>query len=377
FVGFLDHDDELKPNALFEVVQRLSARRDLDYLYSDEDKVDPNGWLSDAFFKPDWSPDVLLSVNYIAHLTVIRRSLVQEVGGFRDGFDGSQDFDLFLRTTEYTQRIAHIPKPLYTWRMLPESTAATVEAKPYADTAGKRALADALRRRGQEAQVLSGCANTFYQVRYGVRGTPRVCVIIPTRDRVDLVQKCVDSLSQHTTYKNYEILIVDNESVDEATLRYLNEFDGRVVRYPHRFNYARMMNLAALEADADYLLMLNNDAEVRSDEWIERLLEHAQRPEVGIVGARLLFPDDRPQHEGIVLGVGGVAYNLDASGYFSFGDVVRDCSGVTGACLMTRHNVFWEVGGFEERLRVAYNDVDFCLRVGELGYRIIYTPYLE
>lgn len=376
-VGLLDHDDLLKPDALFWVVKLLNARPDLDVIYSDEDKVDEHGTLKAPFFKPDWSPDLLLSVNYVAHFLVLRRSLLDAIGGFRTGLDGSQDFDLVLRATERTDRIAHIAKPLYTWRIHEESTAWAESAKPYAGVAGRKALRDALARRGIEAEVRSGTAPTFYRVRYRLLGTPRICVVIPTRDRVDLLARCVEAARARTAYKNLEFMIVDNESRDPETLSYLDDFDGRVVRYPHRFNYARMMNLAALEAEADYLILLNNDAEARTDGWVERLLEQAQRPEVGVVGARLFFPDGRSQHEGIVLGVGGVAYNLDAGDYFGFGTQVRNCAAVTGACMMTRTSVFWEVGGFEERLRVAYNDVDYCLRVGERGYRVIYTPEVE
>lgn len=377
FVAFMDHDDIMRPDALYWVVKLLNIRPELDFVYTDEDKVSEEGVRTAPFFKPDWSPDLLRCVNYVAHLAVIRRALIEEVGGFRDGLDGSQDYDLFLRVTERTTAIGHVARPLYSWRRHAESTSASSSAKPFADSAGKAALGDSLSRLGLDAEVESGHEPTVYRPRFALRGNPRVAVVIPTRDRVDLVSECVDAATRHTGYKNFEIAIIDNESVDPATLEYLSRFEGPVLRYRHRFNYARMTNLAAAQLGADYLLLLNNDAVVRTDGWIEAMLEYGQRAEVGVVGARLFFPDGRPQQEGIVLGVGGVAYNLDATGYFGYGGIARDCAATTGACMLTRRTVFWEVGGFDERLRVAYNDVDYCLRVGERGYRVIYTPEVE
>ncbi len=376
FVALLDHDDLLKPDALARVVERLQAEPDLDLLYSDEDKMDEHGRLVEPFFKPDWSPDHLMSRNYVGHLVVARRSLVEQVGGLRPEYDGSQDHDLLLRLVEQTRRIAHIAQPLYTWRRVPGSTAAVVDAKPYAFDAAKRALADALVRRGLAGTVEDGLLPSTYRTRYAIAGRPKVTVVIPTRDRVDLLRRCLDSIRERSTYDNLEFLVVDNDSTDPETLAYLATFGGRVVRYPHRFNYARMMNLGAWCADGDLLLFLNNDTEVIAPDWVEALIEHAQRPEVGAVGGRLLYPDDRPQHEGVVVNyAAGAAGNIDHGGWWGFGDVVRNCTAVTGAVTMMRPAVFDAVGGFQERLRVAFNDVDLCLRVRQAGFDVVYTPY--
>jgi GT2 family glycosyltransferase len=376
FVGLLDHDDELKPDALLEVVKLLSKDMDLDYIYSDEDKKDIDGRLVEPFFKPDWSPDLLQTINYVTHFSVYRRRLIHEVGGFREGFDGSQDYDLVLRVAELTDGIAHLAKPLYTWRKAPGSAASKADAKPFAFNAAKRALRDSLRRRSISGDVSDGLWLGSYRVRYSIVGKPLVGIIIPTRDRVDLLASCVESIKQQSTYSNYEFVVVDNQSREPETLRYLQELEAPVIRFADRFNFAKIVNLAARETTADVLLLVNNDTEVLTPRWIESMLEHAQRTSVAAVGARLLYPDGRPQHEGIILGLGrGSAINIDHQGYFGLGQTIRNCSAVTGACMMIRREVFWELGGFEERLGVAFNDVDFCLRAREKGYQIVYTPY--
>jgi GT2 family glycosyltransferase len=376
FIGLLDHDDELKPDALFEVVSLLNERRDLDYIYSDEDKKDPDGRLVDPFFKPDWSPDLQMSVNYVSHLSVFRKALVDQFGGFRRGYDGSQDYDLVLRITEATDKVAHIAKPLYTWRKIPGSAAASVEAKGFAYRAATKALKDSLARRGLQGRVLDGLCKTHHRVKYGITENPRVSVIIPTRDRVQMLRQCIESIRKKSTYRNYGIVVVDNASREQQTLDYLSSLTGKVIRYPHEFNYAKIVNLAAREADGSVLIFLNNDTEVISPEWIEAMLEHGQRPEVAAVGARLFYPDGRVQHEGIVMGLGGgSAGNVDHGGYFALGECIHNCTAVTGACMLTRSSVFWELGGFDERLRVAFNDVDFCLRAQQKGHRIVYTPF--
>jgi O-antigen biosynthesis protein len=377
FVGLLDHDDELKPDALLEVVKLLNEQPDLDYIYTDEDKKEPDGELADPFFKPEWSPDLLLSVNYVTHFSVYRRDLVERLGGFRPGYDGSQDYDLVLRMAEATDRIAHIPKPLYTWRKAPGSAAASASAKPFAYEAAKRAIDDALNRRGLRGRALDGSYLGYYRVRYEIHDAPRVALVIPTRDKVQMLRRCVESIRRKSTYRNYEIIVVDNDSREPETLSFLASFEGRVLRYPHEFNFSKIVNFAAKEAeDFDYLLYLNNDTEVISGEWIEAMLEHAQRPDVAAVGARLLYPDGRAQHEGILVGPGdGLAGNIDHRGYFGLGRCIRNLSAVTAACMLVRRDRFFEVGGFDERLRVAYNDVDFCLRAREKGYLVVYTPY--
>ena len=373
-VALLDHDDVLQPDALHRIVETLNEQRDLDYIYTDEDKLELDGTRSNPFFKPDWSPDLLLSMNYVTHLSVFRRELLDRVGGFREGFEGAQDWDLILRVTDHTDRIAHVPRVLYSWRKAPGSAASSEEAKPYAYRAAKRAIEEALSRRGTPGEVRDGIVLGYYDVRYAIRGEPRVAIVIPTRDRLELLRRCIESI-ERSTYPNREIVVVDNDSEDPETMAYLDRFGGRVIRRPGPFNFARIINSAVEEIDADHVLFLNNDTEVRSRDWIEALLGQAQRPEVAAAGARLLFPDGEPQHEGILVGPGdGLAGNLDVRRYFELGRVVRNVSAVTAACMMTRTEMFRELGGFEERLGVAYQDVDYCLRAGEKGYLVVYTP---
>ena len=374
FVALLDHDDVLQPDALHHVVKALNEQRDLDYIYTDEDKLELDGTRSNPFFKPDWSPDLLLSLNYVTHLSVFRRELLDNVGGFRKGFEGAQDWDLILRVTEQTDRIAHLPKLLYSWRKAPGSAASSEEAKPYAYRAAKRAIEEAIGRRGMQGEVRDGVVVGYYDVRYAISGEPRVAIVIPTRDRLELLRRCIDSIRKHSAYANREIVVVDNDSSEQETLEYLESFDGRVIRRPGPFNFSRIINEAVAQVDSEYLLLLNNDTEVLSDDWIEAMLEQAQRPEVAAAGARLLFPGGEPQHEGILVGPGdGLAGNLDVRRYFELGRVIRNVSAVTAACMMTRTEVFRELGGFEEQLGVAYQDVDYCLRAREKGYLVVYT----
>lgn len=382
FVALLDHDDELSPDALYEVARELQGRRDLDVIYSDEDKLDEQGHRVEPFFKPDWSPDLFLSMNYLCHLTVARHSLVQEVGGFREGFDGSQDYDLLLRLTERTAGITRIPKVLYHWRKVPNSAAASRVAKPYALEAGRRAIESALERRGIAGRVTSPHPGT-YRVAYDISDPPLVSIIMPTRDRPEMLRTCIESIERKSTYRRYELLVVDNRSREPEALRYLEEVGRRhrVLRYEPDFNWSAINNVAAGQARGSLLLFMNNDMEVINGDWLEALVEHAQRPEVGAVGARLLYPDGRFQHAGVVTGLGGVAGHAfkyfpgDDRAYFHLPQVVRDTSAVTGACMMVRREEFERVGRFDERLRVAFNDVDFCLRLRAAGKLIVYTPY--
>lgn len=376
YVGFLDHDDELRPDALYEVVKLLNERPELDFIYSDEDKLDEKGNLVSPFFKPDWSPDLLLSTNYVPHFAVYRKTVLDEVGGLRSGCDFSQDYDLALRVTEQTELIGHIPLPLYTWRMVPGSAASDRNAKPRSAEAGKRALTDAMQRRGIEAAVEDGPFNNTYRVRYLIREQPLVSIVIPTRDRVNLLQSCIASIEKKSKYSNYEIIIVDNDSREEATRNYLERSPHRCLPYPGEFRYGAMMNFAVREARGEYVTFLNNDTEVIADEWIEAMLEHAQRPEVAAVGARLLYPSGSLQHEGVVIGVGGGScLNVDTRDYFGLGRLVRNVSALTAACMMVRRQVFEALGRFDEGLKVAFHDVDYCLRAREKGYLIVYTPY--
>lgn len=382
FVGFLDHDDELTPDALYEVVKLLNERPELDFLYTDEDKLASDGRREEPFFKPDWSPDLLLSMNYIAHFAVVRRRLLQEVGGFTEGLEGSQDYDLFLRLSEKTGNIGHIAKPLYSWRKSPHSTALAPQAKPYAHEAGRQALQQHLRRRGVEAEVVDGLVSPFrYRVRYRIIGQPLVSIIIPIKDRVDLLRRCLESVEEKTTYRHFEVVIVDNGSEKPDTLEYLAHLSHRVIRLPGPFNYSYLNNVGVAHAQGEFVLFLNNDIEVIAEEWLEALLEQAQRQEVGAVGAKLLFPRGTIQHAGVILGHSGFANNAfwgqpgDRPLYYCLSHVVRNYSAVTGACLMTRRAVFEAVGGFDENLTVAFGDVDLCLRIREKGYSVVYTPY--
>jgi glycosyltransferase involved in cell wall biosynthesis len=376
FCALLDHDDILQPDALARVVRLLNEQPDLEYLYTDEDKMEVDGRRLDPFFKPGWSPDLLNSVNYCTHFSVYRKDLLDRVGRFRPGLDGAQDYDLILRATEATDRIGHVPWPVYSWRKAPGSVTHSEDAKPYAFEAARQALREAAERRGFEAEVGVGMIRGYYRVRYLIQGTPKVQIVIPTRDRVELLRRCIDSVRTRSTYSNYEILVMDNDSKDPATLEYLERFGGRAVRHPGPFNYSRIINAAAEHSRGDYLLFLNNDTEVLSPDWIEALLEHGQRPEVAVVGARLLYPDGKPQHEGIIVGSGdGLAGQVSSVRYFQLGIVVKNCSAVTGACMLTPAATFAELGGFEEQLGVAYQDVDYGLRALEKGYLVVYTPY--
>jgi GT2 family glycosyltransferase len=380
FVAFLDHDDELAPHALQRVVEALNADQSLDLLYSDEDHLE-DGVPVQPRYKPAWSPDLFLSYNYICHFCVIRRSLIAEVGGFRRGFDGAQDYDLLLRVTERTSRITRIPDILYHWRKSATSVSLDMANKPKATENGKRALQDAMTRRGVDAEIQVIEAGQ-YRVRRRIQGRPKVSIIILTRDRLDYLKPCIESIRQKTLYPNYEILVVDHESRDPATISYLGSASVRVLRYAGSFNFSRMNNLAACSTDGEYLIFLNNDTEVITSEWLEAMLEHSQRAEVGVVGAKLLFPTGTIQHAGIALGVDGrpshhilVGHSSQDRGYENYLQVVRNCAALTGACVMIRRRVFNEIEGFDERFSVTYGDVDLCLRTGQRGYLNVWTPF--
>lgn len=379
YIAFLDHDDVLAPHALYQMVRHFLAHPEDDLVYSDEDKLDEFGRRVQAFLKPDWSPELLEACNYVSHLTVMRRRLFDGAGKFRPGFDGSQDYDLLLRATEKTRHVGHLAEVLYSWRMVPGSAALALEAKPAAYAAGARALESAVERRGENSWVGAGRAAGIYQVRRAVAGSPSVAVVIPTRDRLELLVQAVACAEAERGPRDVRIVIVDNDSADPRTLAYLARCGHTVTKVPGVFNFSRVVNRGAEAAGTvDHILLLNNDIVTASLGWIDAMLEHSQRPEVGAVGARLLLPDGRVQHEGDRLGGGGgLANNLDLSGYFNMGLCTRTVSAVTGACLMIKRSVWEGVGGFDERLRVIFNDVDFCLRVQQAGYRNVYTPFAE
>jgi O-antigen biosynthesis protein len=389
FIGLLDHDDELRPHALLEMAEAIATNPGLALLYSDEDKIDGRGARFDPYFKPDWDPDLLRSQNYVCHFTVIRTDLVREVGGFREGFEGSQDHDLILRCTERLspERIHHIPKVLYHWRAIEGSTALARESKDYAAMAGARAVEEHLHRCHPGARV-EELPHGHYRVRWPLPALPpKVSLIIPTRDRVELLRKCVDSIVTHTDYPDFELMVVDNRSSDREALAYLEELSGRdrvrVLRHDAPFNYSEINNWAVRQCDGDIVGLVNNDIEVISTDWLREMASQACRPEIGAVGAMLYYPNDTIQHAGVVLGVHGVAAHLYAGqpkgfpGHGARALVAQELSAVTGACLLVRKCVYEQVGGLDESLRVAFNDIDFCLRVKAAGYRNIWTPFAE
>jgi GT2 family glycosyltransferase len=370
FVAFLDHDDVLRPHALFQVVTRIDQCPEADILYSDEDKILLDGSRGSVFFKPNWSPAWLLSQNYITHLLVVRRRLLTDLGGFRTGYDGSQDHDLLLRLTEKTDRIEHIADVLYSWRQVPGSAALSGDAKPLARLAGRQCVEDALRRRGTPGHVELGPSPGVYDIRYELMARPKVSVIIPTRDRVDLLERCLSGIDSHTTYPDLEVIIVDNDSRQPATHEFFANCGHRVVAAPGPFNYSRIVNVGVRSTSTPYAVLLNNDVAVMTPDWIERLLELCQQPDIGVVGCQLRFRDGRMQHAGIGIGYGHLGYNLPMDW-----PVVRDAAAVTGACMMFKREAFDQVQGFDEKMGVAFNDVDFCLRIRQLGLRVVYTPF--
>ncbi len=385
YIALMDADDELTQDALFEMVKALQDKK-YDLLYSDEDKLELDGTRTEPHFKPDFNLDLLFTNNYICHLGVYRRKIVEEIGGFRDGTDGAQDYDLVLRFTEKKRRIHHIPKILYHWRKVPGSTAATLEAKPYVTQAGIKALTDTCKRRGIKATVTEGIWKGSYRVRRHIEGNPHVTIIIPFKDYVEQLKVALKSIFEKSTYENYDILLVNNQSEGFDTLEYIKEISNHpritLVHYNQPFNYAAINNWAAEQAQGDHLLLLNQDVEVIEPEWIESLLEHAQRPEVGPVGAKLYYFNNTIQHAGVVVGIGGAANHAfchqpnDQHGYFGNINAIRNYSAVTAACMMISKQKFFAVDGLDhEQFAVSFNDVDFCLRLQEKGYLTVYTPY--
>jgi glycosyltransferase involved in cell wall biosynthesis len=389
FVGFLDHDDELAPHALLEVSKALNEHPDAGLLYSDEDKIDESGRRFDPHFKPAWNPDLLRALNYICHFTVIRRDLVAQVGGLRPGFEGAQDHDLVLRCVEQLSRrqIVHIPKVLYHWRAIAGSTALGAAQKPYALEAGRRAVEEHLVRIGRPARVEVTEAD-HYRVEQRVEGAPpHVAIIIPTRDKVELLRACIESIFDKTAYPDFEVVVVDNGSTDQRTIDYLAQLSGQgratVIDYAAPFNYSAIINHAVRNVSADVVCLLNNDIEVISPSWLDELVAHALRPEVGVVGGMLYYPDDTIQHAGVVLGIGGVAGHVHgrlqrgSNGYLGRARVTHNLTALTGACMVMRREVYEEVEGMDETLPVAFNDIDFCIRIHQRGYSNVWTPHAE
>jgi GT2 family glycosyltransferase len=389
YIVLLDHDDELTPDALCEAWQAIVGQG-AEFIYSDEDKLDEKGRFCDPHFKPDFAPDQMLSQNYMSHLGVIKKSLVEAAGGFSPGADGSQDYDLYLKVLELTDKVVHIPKVLYHWRKVPGSTAAFFSAKSYAQDAGQLALEGAIGRRRLDAVVESGRYPGTYRVRYHIQGAPLVSIVIPFKDKPELLEMCIGSVLEKSTYGNFEIIGVSNNSEEQATFAAMERWaaaDSRVRFVEHNvpFNFSEVNNFAVREhAGGEHIILLNNDIEIISGEWIESLLEFSQRDDVGAVGGQLRYPDGRLQHAGVILGIGGVAghshkyLSSDDNGYFSRPHIIQNVSAVTAACLMVNRALYLDAGGLDEQnLRVAFNDVDFCLRLRERGLLNVYTPYCK
>ena len=391
FVALLDHDDVLPEHALYTVAATLAEHPELDLIFSDEDKIDADGNRYDPYFKSDWNPDLMLSQNMFSHLGVYRRSLLQKIGGFRVGYEGSQDYDLALRAISCTtpERIRHIPHILYHWRAIPGSAALGTDQKRYALTSARRALTDHLSRNGIAASVTESPWPDFHRVRYTLPDPlPGVSIIVPTRDRADLLRQCMAGLLDRTDYTPIEILVVDNDSVEPATHAYFAGLAAeprvRILHFPGPFSYSAINNFAVAQTRYDLILLLNNDIQVIHPEWLREMVSHAVRPEIGAVGAKLYYPDDTIQHAGVIVGLGGAAghpfchFRRTDPGYYGRLMLTQNLSAVTAACLLMRKSVFQEAGGLDEvNLAVAFNDVDLCLRVRECGYRILWTPYAE
>lgn len=391
FVALLDHDDVLPEHALFMVAQYVNLHPDARMFYSDEDKLTPDGARTMPYFKSDWNPQLFLTQNMFSHLGVFETALIREAGSFRKGFEGSQDYDLALRCVELAghDKVVHIPHVLYHWRISPGSTAASVSEKPYALVAAIRAIEEHLQRSGIEATVEQPYDQLpTLRIWYALpRPTPKVSIIIPTRDGVELLRQCIESVAQKTIYPDYEVIVVDNGSVKEETLRYFAEIgkkpNVRILRNDSPFNFSALNNHAAAVASGAYLCLLNNDIEVISPDWLDEMVGIASQPGNGAVGAALWYPNDTLQHGGVLLGLGGVAGHMHNKmkrgnfGYFGRAAATQNLSAVTAACLVVRKSIYNEVGGLDERLAVAFNDVDFCLRVREAGYRNVWTPHAQ
>jgi len=439
WVAFLDHDDMLAPNALYEIAKAINTNRKAKLIYSDEDKIDEKDNRFEPHFKSDWNPDMFFSQNYVNHLCAIKKDIVDNIKGFREGVEGSQDYDLILRSLPYIKddEIVHIPKILYHWRSIKGSTAFDAQEKEYTTKAGIKALQDYFDVVRPGVVVLEGFLPNTYKPVYPIPGIdikeqikpyiekskinreiyktiqhqtsnikhptsiiqhlssnihhpPLVSIIIPTRDGYEILKMCIESILEKTDYPNYEIIIVNNRSTDEKTISYLNylkkKYDNiiTIINFNKSFNFSAINNFAVMQAKGEIVCLLNNDIEIISQMWLSEMVQHVLRPEIGAVGAKLYYANDTIQHAGVVLGIGGVAghshkyFPKDHHGYFSRLKIIQNYSAVTAACLLVRKSVYEEVGGLdEENLKVAFNDVDFCLKVLEKGYRNLWTPYAE
>ena len=390
YIALLDNDDELAIDALYEVTRFINQHPDADFIYTDEDKIDTQGTRFAPFFKPDWAPDYFHACMYTCHLGVYRTSLIREIGGFRTGFDGSQDYDLVLRVVEHTQRIYHLPKVLYHWRILPSSVTSGADAKPWALEAAKRALTDMIDRSDYPGWVDPGPFPGFYRIRRQILGNPKISIVIPsgaamleTEDGpICLLEQSIRSIRDRSTYRNYEIILVDGYDVPDPILEAIAGDDLTLVRCADPFNFSQRINLGAKAATGDILLLLNDDVEIKTPDWMESMLELAQQKEIGAVGAKLFFADGTIQHVGVMViaGNAGHAYRCapgEHLGYYMSNVVNRNYWAVTGACLMMRRELFFELGAMDETFPLNYNDVDLCLKAHQAGYRNVVTPFAQ
>lgn len=388
YIALFDHDDLLHPSALYEVMRAI-CEHGADFIYTDENTFSEEP--RDAYnphFKPDFSPDTLRSYNYICHLSVFSRELLDSVGYFRSEYDGSQDYDLILRLTEKAKKVFHIRKILYYWRAHKNSVAQDVGAKPYTVTAAKKALAAHLERCGLKGEVLDSSVPTTYHIKYEIDGNPLISVIIPNKDHTDDLDICLKSLYEKSSYKNFEVIIVENNSTEKETFEYyetLTQKHGniKIVKWEGNFNYSAINNFGVNYAKGEYILLLNNDVEIINGSCLEEMLMFAQRKDVGAVGAKLYYSDDTVQHAGVILGLGGTAghahkhFGRSHPGYMARASIAQNLTACTAACLMMRRDVFDEVGGLDESFEVAFNDVDLCMKIREKGYLVVFTPYAE
>lgn len=391
FIAFADHDDELTPNALFECVKAINEKPQTLVIYTDEDKMSMDGHkFFQPHFKPDYNLDLLCTVNYICHLFVVSRKVIEKVGGLRSEFDGAQDYDFVLRCVEAVkdEEICHIPKILYHWRCHEDSTAENPESKLYAFEAGRRAVQAHYERTGIRAEVFKGEYLGLYRTKFIRDHDPLISIIIPNKDHIDDLKRCMESIEQKSTYKNYEYIIVENNSTDSATFEYYKKLEAenpkvRMVYWDGVFNYSAINNYGASFAKGEYLLLLNNDTEIINPDCLEELLGYCMRKDVGAVGARLYYEDDTIQHAGVVIGFGGIAGHCfvqqkrGTTGYCHRIICAQDYSAVTAACMMVKRSAFDAVGGLSEELAVAFNDIDFCMKLRKAGYLIVYNPYAE
>lgn len=390
FVALLDHDDLLPIFSLYEIVKCINENPDVEFIYTDEDKFEKlGGKRYDPYFKSDFAPDTLRANNFICHFSVFKKELMDKLGGFRSKYDGAQDYDILLRMSEETNNIIHIPKILYHWRVHSLSTAKSGgTAKPYAYEAGIKAIQDHIDRIGLKGTVESGNTLGTYKVNYEIQGNPKVSIVIPNKDYVKTLKVCINSIKKLTTYENYEIIIVENNSEENETFEYYKKIDGKdkikVVYFPEKeFNYSKIINFGVKNSTGDYIVQLNNDTELLTPNWLQEMLGFAQRDDVGAVGAELFYPDNTIQHAGIIIGIGGVAGHVFKNlpkgihGYFSKDAMIQNLSAVTAACIMTPKSIYDEVGYMDEKFKVAFNDVDFCLKIRQTGKLIVYNPYVQ